>query len=267
MNCRELLDALIATADSAMTSLFIQDDGLFKNCDSILCGDPEREVKKAAVAMFPTHDVIKDAAEYGADLLIVHEPMYYNPWDSERPNRIARIKEKFVVDSGLTVARFHDHAHARASDLIFDGEMRLLGLKGHTEERSYAHTTFVLDNPMTAIELAKLAEERLGAEHVRIAGCTDRLGTRISCSFGAAGDVAEELENNDFYICGEITEWCDGEIARDYAQFGCNKALIVLTHEVSERAGMMLLTEELAQKYHNIEFKYLESGALYKYTD
>lgn len=267
MTCEELINALIDDADDTMVSRFIQDDKSIKTCDCFKCGNADRELKKAAVAMFATHDVIKEAVEFGAELLIVHEPLYYNHWDSERPNKIARIKEKYIEDSGLTIFRFHDYAHARTPDLIFDGEMRLLALKGHAEGRSYAHTSFVLDEPMTALELAKLAEKKLGAKHVRIAGCIDKPGTRISCSFGAAGNVAEELENNDFYICGEVSEWCDCELVRDYAQFGCNKALIVLTHEVSERAGMQLLTDELSQKYQDIEFKYIESGAVYQYTD
>lgn len=267
MTCRELLNALIATADDGMASRFLQADGTVKTCDCFKAGDPDREVKKAAVAMFATHDVISEAVKNGANLLIVHEPIYYNHWDDDFPSEIARIKEQYVKDSGLTIFRFHDHAHARALDLIYEGEMDLLGLKGHFEKRSYAHTSFVLDNPMTAKELAAVAEKALGTQHVRIAGCADKPGRRVSCSFGAAGNVAEELENNDFYICGEITEWSDGEMVRDYAQFGYNKAVIVLTHEVSERAGMQLLTRELSERYSSISFSYLESSPVYTYTD
>lgn len=267
MTCNDLLTYLISTADPDLTSSLISENGVLKTCDCIKTGNGDAQVKKAAVTMFATPDVIKSAVEFGAELLIVHEPLYYNHWDTELPNEAARIKEKYIADSGLTIFRFHDHAHARTDDLIFEGEMMLLGLKGHTVSRSYAHTSFMLDESMTAAELARLAEERLGAKHVRIAGCADKPGRRISCSFGAAGDVAGELENNDFYICGEICEWSDGELVRDYAQLGFNKALIVLSHEVSERAGMMLLTRELKEKYPDIEFRYLESGSLYSYTE
>jgi putative NIF3 family GTP cyclohydrolase 1 type 2 len=120
---------------------------------------------------------------------------------------------------------------------------------------------------MTALEIARVAEKKLNTKHIRIAGCKDEPGTRLSCSFGFAGNVAEELENNDFYICGEITEWCDGELVRDYAQLGYNKALIVLTHEVSERAGMQLLTNKLKVVFPEIVFRYIESGSLYTYTN
>lgn len=267
MKSKELLNELIATADGALASRFIQPDGSVKTCDCIKAGDPDREIRKAAVTMFPTHDVIKEAVEYGAELLIVHEPLYYDHWDRTPATPLAVIKEKYVEQSGLTIFRFHDHAHSRANDLIYDGEMRLLGLKGHIVSHPYAQTDFVLDEPMTAMELAKLAEEKLGAEHVRIAGCTDKPGTRICCAFGGGVNAADVLEDNDFIICGELIEWRDCEYVRDYAQFGYNKAVIVLTHEVSERAGMQLLTEELAQRYPDIEFKYLESGAVYKYTD
>jgi len=267
MTSQELLHALIATADPEMASLFVNPDGTVKTADCMKNGDGNRELHRVAVAMFPTHDVIRDAVTMGVDLLLVHEPLYYNHYDSELPNEIAREKAEYVRASGLPIFRFHDHAHARALDLIYDGEMRLLGLNGHVEGRSYAHTTFVLDAPMTAMELARVIEKTLGIRHIRIAGCTDRPGTRISCSFGAAGSVAEELETHDFYIGGEIVEWRDGEAVRDYAQFGHNKAAIILPHEESERAGMQLLTEELSVRYPDIVFTYLESGALYTYTD
>jgi len=267
MTCIELLDHLKKLADPQIASRFVQTDGSILTCDHIKAGDPNREVKKIAVAMFPTPEVIKNATEYGADLLIVHEPTYYNHWDNELPNLAAELKQQLIEQSGLTIFRLHDYAHARANDLIYEGEMKLLDLKGHKDGGNYAHNTFVLDEPMTARELAKRCVEKLGAEHVRIAGCTDKPGKKIRCSFGAAGCVWDEIGDCDFYLTGEISEWADAEYARDMAQFGYNKAIIVLTHEVSERAGMMLLAEQLRAMYPDIEAQYFESGAVYSYVN
>ena len=47
-----------------------------KTCDTLKAGDPSREVTKAAVCCFATPKIIREAAAWGAQLLITHEPLY-----------------------------------------------------------------------------------------------------------------------------------------------------------------------------------------------
>ena len=49
-----------------------------QTCDTIKAGDPNTEVTKVAVSMFATVDIVRQAQDWGAQLLIVHEPTYYN---------------------------------------------------------------------------------------------------------------------------------------------------------------------------------------------
>jgi putative NIF3 family GTP cyclohydrolase 1 type 2 len=49
--------------------------------DCLKIGDPECEVKKIATTLTATPDVIKAVGEWGEDLLIVHEPTFYNHVD------------------------------------------------------------------------------------------------------------------------------------------------------------------------------------------
>lgn len=235
-----------------------------RTCDTVKTGDADRALTKAAVAMFPTPNVVKAAAEWGAELLIVHEPCYYNHLDNKLPYALAHEKKALLESSGLTVFRFHDGAHAMMPDLISHGEVKYMGLKGEYHEQS---DTFTLAEPMTARELAKHLEKQLDIRHIRIAGCTDRKGTSIGLCLGAPANVAEMLESNDFVLTGEIYEWREGELARDYAQLGYNKAIILMGHEASERDGMRLLCDMLAQTHKEFESRYFESGEVYTYTD
>ena len=50
-------------------------------CDTLKTGNPETEVHKVAVSMFATPAVIRAAHEWGAELLIVHEPTFYAHMD------------------------------------------------------------------------------------------------------------------------------------------------------------------------------------------
>ena len=61
-------------------------------CDSKKAGDEQREVKKVAVSMFATIPVVKAAKEWGAELLVVHEPTYYNHMDEHSDEKIESLK-------------------------------------------------------------------------------------------------------------------------------------------------------------------------------
>lgn len=242
-----------------------------RTCDTVKCGDANRKVSRVAITMFATPDVVRQALDWGAQLLIVHEPTFYDHMDKSIDTFIAEEKKKFVEQSGIVIFRFHDYAHAMNPDLIYEGEIKALGLEGKcvsvTEHEKFGINNYLLDSEMTAKELAKTIEKNLGLKHVRIAGNPDAKGRKISCSFGTPGHLEAELAENDFLLTGEICEWRVGEMARDYAQLGYNKAVIVMSHEGSERAGMMLLEEKLKEKYSDIEFKYFECGEVYSYTD
>lgn len=242
-----------------------------KTCDTVKNGDPQKEVKKVATTMFATPEVIRKAVEWGADLLIVHEPTYYNHMDNELGLAIELEKRKFIESTGLVIFRFHDYAHAMQPDLIYEGQIKYMGLKGkcvqseNVKGKYFAINNFILDEEATARDLAKLMQEKLDIKHVRVAGSLDAKGRRISCCFGTPGHLREELADNDFVFTGEICEWEVGEIARDYAQFGYNKAVIVMSHIGSERCGMMLLADRLNETF-DVEAKYIECGEVYQYV-
>ena len=45
-------------------------------CDTLKAGDPGTELRKVAVAMFATPDLIREVHAWGAELLIVHERLF-----------------------------------------------------------------------------------------------------------------------------------------------------------------------------------------------
>ena len=243
-----------------------------KTCDTVKCGDAQKEVKKVATTMFATPEVVCEAVKWGADLLIVHEPTFYNHMDMNQGIPIELEKRKFLDSTGLVVCRFHDYAHAMQPDLIYEGQMKYLDLKGKCVQsetvkgKYFAINNFILDEETTARDLAKLVQERLNIKHLRVAGSLDAKGRRISCCFGTPGHLREELAENDFVFTGEICEWELGEIARDYAQFGYNKAVFVMSHICSERCGMMLLADKLNEKF-DVDARYIECGEVYQYVE
>ncbi len=240
-----------------------------ETCDTYKAGNGNNEISKVAVSMFATPEIIRKCSNNGVNLLVVHEPTFYNHLDNEIANEIGYEKKKLIDDSGLTIVRFHDYAHNANPDLISQGMLKYMKLPGkiNYNKNSTGTDEVILDTPMTSLELAKIIEENLKIKHVRIAGNTENKGTRIACCFGTPGGVAEKLNSYDFVLTGEICEWCAGEIARDYSQLGYTKAIIVMGHIGSERGGMMHIADILKEKHPEINIEYFECEELYSYTD
>ena len=113
-----------------------------KTCDTVKCGDAQREIKRVAVSMIGTAEVIRKVHEWGADMLIVHEPLYYNHMDVAADDPVTRAKQTLVSERDMVIYRYHDHMHGKGVDEIPEGELHYLGLKG-TLEKSPATTSNV----------------------------------------------------------------------------------------------------------------------------
>ena len=66
MNIRSLMDELFRWCEDGGPHDYSA------TCDTLKAGDPGTELRKVAVAMFATPDLIREAHAWGAELLIVH---------------------------------------------------------------------------------------------------------------------------------------------------------------------------------------------------
>ena len=68
-------------------------------------------------------------------------------------------------------------------------------------------------------------------------------------------------------LTGEACEWNLAEYARDCAQLGYKKALIIMGHIGSERDGMVYTADLLKDMHPELDVQYFECGEVYTYTD
>lgn len=241
-----------------------------RTCDTLKAGDPNTEVTKVAVSMFATVDIVRQAKDWGAQLLIVHEPTYYNHWDNHTDDYFEVEKRRLIEASGLTIYRFHDHPHCTDPDIITEGEIRYLDLNCVVEESEDRYPTRLrLTTPTTPRQLAKHIEDKLGIAHVRIAGAADVPCTSVSLMVGTPGGLEQELlrPGTEIILTGEICEWGLGEHVRDAAQMGYHKAILVMGHIGSERDGMKYTAQILKERQPHLDVRYFESGEVYTYSD
>ncbi len=259
MKAFELMNALYALRKSEAEN----------TVDCIKAGNENCEVHRVAVSMFATPDVIHAASNWGAQLLIVHEPTYYNHRDDRDPeNVVAEMKRRLLEQSGLALYRFHDYAHRMIPDLIYEGEKQWLGLDGAETVSEFGKRRIVLDTPITPREMALRIQEKLHIAHPRICGTLDKPITTVSCCFGTPAMLFEELRSptSELVLTGEACEWALGEYARDADQLGITKSLIIMGHIGSERDGMQLLATRIPTMFP-VEAQYFECGEVYSYAE
>lgn len=235
--------------------------------DVLKIGDAEREVKKLAMCHMATPDVVRAAATWGADMLITHEPIYYNHIDNFYEWIMPEKKRALLEEAGFPVFRYHDSMHDRDTDEVSLAFLERTGLRGEFD----GALGFVADEPICAADLARLIERTLDIKHVRLVGDIDTPTRGITLALGSRGGrcVSDMLASDDIGIAvyGELSEWSDCEPVRDAAQLGMAKALIVLGHTASERFGMEWKAAKLADAFDGVEVKYFDCGDIYRFVD
>jgi len=195
------------------------------------------------VTMMATLDVLQRAAAKGENLVITHEPTFYNhldrPEGMDESDAVWKEKRDFIEKNGMVLWRFHDHWHLRKPDGILAGMVQALGWeKFQSGENPHLFTVPEITLEKLAADVAK----RLNTPVLRVVGNPTMKVTKLALSPGSAGFEREthalEMENVEVLLVGETREWETVEYAADAVTEGRKKALIVIGHVPSEQAGM-----------------------------
>jgi putative NIF3 family GTP cyclohydrolase 1 type 2 len=212
--------------------------------DTFKAGDPDTQLTGIAVTMMATLEVLQHAAASGHNLVITHEPTFYDHMDRREPleqehDAVFAAKQAFLTQHKLVVWRFHDHWHRRHPDGIEAGMVRALGW----ERYQSAANEFLFVMPETSVkELAAQVRDRLRVRTMRVIGDPDMKVTKVAMVPGAAPfDMQRKaLQRDDVeaVVLGEAREWETIEYAADAVTAHLRKALIIPGHIPSEQAGM-----------------------------
>jgi putative NIF3 family GTP cyclohydrolase 1 type 2 len=213
--------------------------------DTFKAGNPDVPVTGIAVTMMATLDVLQRAAAAGDNLIITHEPTFYDHLDKAdqlpegENDPVLAEKRLFIAKHGLVIWRFHDHWHTRNPDGIEAGMVHALGW----EKFQDAHNPFLFEIPETSLErLASEIKQRLAIRVVRVVGDPGLPITKLALSPGASGFGRHaqglEMTGVQALVIGEAREWETVEYVADAVSEGRPKSLIILGHIPSEQAGM-----------------------------
>jgi putative NIF3 family GTP cyclohydrolase 1 type 2 len=221
--------------------------------DQLRSGSMDQEVTGIVTTMFPTIEVIEKTAKAGANFIIAHETPFYNNNDETewlKNDDVFKYKLELLRKYKIAIWRFHDHWHAHKPDGIVMGNLIKFGW-----EKYYNPDTprmIKLPRPMTIRAIANLAKQKLGISMVRLAGNLGQPCSTIYLAFGYMDPRAQipviQQSKPDLILSGETREWETVERVRDGLLMGQKTSLLVLSHSVSEEAGMEYAVKWLQPK-------------------
>lgn len=238
--------------------------------DVVKAGDPSQRCTGVVTTFLATLDVLRKAAGLGANLVIAHEPVFYNHLDTTgwlSGDRVYEAKRRFIEEHRLVVWRAHDSWHALRPDPVLAGTLKALGW----ERYAVAGTDDVCEIPPTSVStLAASLKEKLGSHGVRFVGDPRMPCRRVGLNLGAAGGEAQigslRRTDVDVLVVGELHEWETSEYVRDSAAAGWPKAVIVLGHAASEEAGMRELAGWLRPRFPALSVTHVPAGDAFAYV-
>lgn len=121
-----------------------------------------------------------------------------------------------------------------------------------------------LPKPMTLKAIVSLTKEKLVIPSVRVVGNPNQACNTVYLAFGYMDSkrqiaAIQELKP-DVILSGETREWETVERVRDGMLMGEKTSLIVLSHSVSEEAGMEYAAKWLQPKIGNVPVTHISSN-------
>jgi putative NIF3 family GTP cyclohydrolase 1 type 2 len=285
MKIQEIIDRVIAYHPEMPAD--------YAGADGIKAGNPDQECTGIAVALVPTVEAIRKAAQLHCNLLFVHEPFNYTSpdepgWNLDFQNHVFEEKQKLVSENGIVIFRDHDRMHAHQPDSIFTGVIRYLGWEEYYRPDDHSVPMgFVFELPeMSVRQLSEHLMEKLHLRGVRILGNPDDQVRRaaitghLTADFGGiwgndekgvwheyGTEVIRAMEEGvDVIIPLEIIEWTALSYVRDALALGCAKAVINIGHFAGEELGMAYAKDWLQEITGNeIPVYYVPAGDMYTY--
>jgi putative NIF3 family GTP cyclohydrolase 1 type 2 len=232
--------------------------------DTLKTGDPDGKVTRIAVTFLATYKVIEAAIQNGANLIITHEPTFYNHLDQTgwlKDDPVYQAKRRLIEDNHIAIWRFHDSLHSIQPDPTIVGLLKALGWS------TYAlpdHPLVCKLPPRPAHELVREMKSKLGISNVRVAGDMQMICRTVGFLVGAIGGRAHIKmfgeQSLDMLVCGEIDEWETNEYVRDAVSAGGARSLVIIGHSVSEEDGMREIVPWLQERLPGTPITFIPTG-------
>lgn len=235
-----------------------------RTVDTIKAGSPALPVHGVATTFMSTLAMLKDAVRAGTNLIVTHEPTFWNHDDAVtawQNDVLYRAKSDFIQRHKLAIFRFHDHWHQTKPEPMSAAVRDQLGWDRYLVNRTDSGFEARYRRPPTSLtKLVGELRETLPSRSIRFIGRPDLIVSTIGMGSHGLDSVVTGLTSQDALIVPEVREFDSGAYARDLVQSGAAKALILIAHERAEEGGMDRCANWLRTFIRDVPVRHLPSG-------
>ena len=218
----------------------------------LLIGNRDTEISKVAVCLDVTNDTVTKAMEFGADLIVSHHPVIWDPLASVDFNTpVAR-----AVKNNISVISAHtnwDFAQGGVNDVL-SNMIGLSNIRRLTEEGDLSMLRMgELKRPVPAEEFADVVAAAL--DTVLRVTSPEKMISKVAVCGGAGACFLPMLPEYgiDAYVTGDAKH-------NDYLDaIDMDVALLAAGHYETETISMPVLLNFLKKEFPELDYKYIES--------
>ncbi len=221
----------------------------------LMIGDENAEVNKVLVALDCRDEVIDEAIETGAELIVTHHPLIFKGiknLDCKTP-----LSRKIVKAVKNNIAVYSAHTNLDIAEggtnTVLANLLELEATEGLVPagDNEYLGRTGYLKRKTTFGEFALFVKKKLKAESLTINGPLDKIVEKVGLCTGKACDIdfltAAAEKGCDVYISGDIG-YHDAQNAEDMGL-----CIIDGTHYLTEAITVPELCRYIGEKFKDIE--------------
>ncbi|MEX0746393.1 MAG: Nif3-like dinuclear metal center hexameric protein [Rhodothermales bacterium] len=221
-------------------------------------GDPTARVLRGLIALDMTPDVLEEAREMRASLIITHHPLIFRPLQSVTTEHFSGNLAFGLAASGIALYSIHTNLDAAPGGVSFAlgrhlGLVDLDFLEMDSEDTGLG-AIGRLERPEPLEDFLQRVAERLDAHSLRYAGDLHTAVERIAVCGGAGSEFIPQAlaAGADAYVTADVTyhRFFDVLDTRGRPRM----ALVDAGHYETEVLTERLLQEELSQRFAEVEW-------------
>lgn len=247
--------------------------------DGFKAGDPNTAVKGIATTAMATMDVLRQAADAGANLVFSYEPTFFGRQDGPPPappggrpaffrgldpnDPVYLAKKAFIEENGMVVYRLRDSWQSQKGPEMTAG---LADTLGWSKYRVPAADALYEIPAASAEQVVALLREKLNMRGgLRAVGDRTAQVRRVLLlpGFTTPATMWARYTEADMLVTGEVREWENTFYAADMFTAGERRGLVTLGRVVSEDPGMRVCAEWLKTVAGGIPTRWISAGDLY----
>lgn len=211
----------------------------------LLVGSDNKEITKVLLALDITKEVVAEAADMGAELIISHHPVIFNPLKSMNAESVPYL----LAENSMSALCLHTNLDVAINTGVNLCLANTLGLENITFYEGEFVVSGTLKEETTAEDFAKFAKEKLKAQAVTCTVKDKKVKNIFMCSGAGGSEFMKAVELGcDAFITGEAHHHNYLESIHE------NVPLIVAGHFETEDIVINPLKEKLQKEFPEVEF-------------